>query len=156
MHGHLQSKASDREHCDGRAFSCHYSSVAFRGSDTATRTFSFFVHISIILEFQTMIKDSYNTGMSPGSGLHIKILMATRTPRSTYSMLAHKDGGHAHSRPNAHARHEDSPVRLPSNVQACRDLPCAGCPEENQRHPASTGRRTHSCQEDDQWRSHRR
>jgi hypothetical protein len=40
-----------------------YSSVAFRGSDTATRAFSFFAHISIILELQTKIKDSYNTGM---------------------------------------------------------------------------------------------
>jgi hypothetical protein len=37
-------------------------------------------------------------------------------PRPEYSILAHKHGSHAHTRADAHARHEDSLVCLSSDV----------------------------------------
>ena len=37
-------------------------------------------------------------------------------PRPEYSILAHKHGSHAHPRADAHARHEDTLVCLPSDV----------------------------------------
>jgi hypothetical protein len=36
--------------------------------------------------------------------------------RPAYSILPHKHGSHAHARADAHARHEDSLVCLPSDV----------------------------------------
>jgi hypothetical protein len=37
-------------------------------------------------------------------------------PRPAYSILPHKHGSHAHARADAHARHENSLVCLPSDV----------------------------------------
>lgn len=40
----------------------------------------------------------------------------TVPPRPESSILAHEHGSHAHARADAHARHEDSLVCLPSDV----------------------------------------
>jgi hypothetical protein len=117
---------------------CKYSTKA-QSYSGAPKTRA--INISTILELQTLFSSEIKgSTMSPNGGwLNINILMATKTLLSRYSILAHKYGSHAHARADAHARHEDLLLCLPSDVETCGDLPCASCSEEekSQHYPAS-------------------
>ena len=78
----------------------------------------FRARISTVLELQILLsswmEDSTIHGMLEHKNINDDQKKVPTRPKP--SIFAHKHGSHAHARADAHARHEDSLVCLPSDV----------------------------------------